>query len=164
MKTISALRCVPALALVLCLGACALHAEPPPRLFDLGPLPTQAAAAPVSNPWSVQVVAAEDLDVTVMRYRLLYADANVVLAYRDSRWSASPVQLLRRRLATLLSAHGGGEMRVELLVFEQEFAAPDRAQVRARARVSWEQLGQARVADLDVHVDAAPDAAGGEGR
>ncbi|MBV8380482.1 MAG: ABC transporter [Paucibacter sp.] len=159
MKTQRVLLSMSGLGLALCLGACALQSVPPPRLFDLGPMPALSGAG-AANPWRVHVHASDDFDTSAMRYRLMYTDPNAVLAYRDSRWSAPPAQLLRSRLDAALAANGGGELQVELLAFEQEFASPDRAVVRLRARASWEQGGVAHGADFDLRVDAAPDAAG----
>ncbi|MBV8605412.1 MAG: hypothetical protein JO224_12060 [Pelomonas sp.] len=169
-----------ALAAALTLAACSLPTvAPPPRLFDFGPLAmphavgaaeggaaaaagTASGGAP-STATSVvlHITAADDVDTPAMRYRLLYTDPRAVLAYRDSRWVASPAQLLRACLAPSVVAPGAtSDVHVELLAFEQAFAAPGRSQLHAHASVVWEVAGQARAARVDVRVDAAPDAAG----
>jgi len=148
------------LVLALALGACALHPEPPPRLFDFGPLPSIGAAS-VDVGGLVHVVASEDLDGALMRYRLLYADPRNVLAYRDSRWVSAPAQLLRARLlAAKPLMSDGGEAWVELQAFEQEFSAPERSELHLSANVSWERGGVRHGAQFDVRVNAAADASG----
>lgn len=94
------------------LGACGALPDKPQRatLYDFGPGPLQAVAAPVAPAVQKPALALADveatgrLDSTQLLYRLGYADAQVLHAYSQARWSQSPARLLRQRLHEALAA------------------------------------------------------------
>lgn len=93
----------------LLVGACGSLPDKPQRatLYDFGPGALQAAAAtPASQRAAItlpDVEVAARLDGTQLLYRLGYADAQVLHAYGQARWSQPPAQLLRQRLRDSLA-------------------------------------------------------------
>ncbi|WP_399681228.1 ABC-type transport auxiliary lipoprotein family protein [Xenophilus sp.] len=97
-------------AAALLLGACGSLPDKPQRatLYDFGPggLQVNAAAAPAAQRPAItlpEVEVAGRLDGTQLLYRLGYADAQVLHAYGQARWSQPPAQLLRQRLRDSLA-------------------------------------------------------------
>lgn len=97
-------------AAALLLGACGSLPDKPQRatLYDFGPgaLQTAASAAPAAQRPAItlpDVEVAGRLDGTQLLYRLGYADAQVLHAYGQARWSQPPAQLLRQRLRESLA-------------------------------------------------------------
>lgn len=93
----------------LLLAGCASEKNTPTDVtFDLGP--TAATAAPTSAPVGAVVVTdvtgSAALDSEKMTYRLNYADALQARAYANSRWSATPLQLVTQRLKTRIAQAG----------------------------------------------------------
>ena len=84
--------------------------------FDFGPAAPAAAALanplakPSANPGSAVVVTdvtgSAALDNERMSYRLNYADALQARAYSNSRWSATPLQMVTQRLKTRIAQSG----------------------------------------------------------
>jgi len=126
---------------VLIVSSCTFTPEksPPPRLHDLGPLPSRSDRSPA--PWSsVDVTAPGWLKDDRIRYRLVYSDSTRVGVYTLDRWVASPSELLAQRFA--LSGDGGPfRIRIELQAFEQIFERPDHAKALMRFRVSAYERG-----------------------
>jgi cholesterol transport system auxiliary component len=98
-----------ACALALC--GCASNKGEPTTQFDFGPA-LSAAATPAAQAGSLGAVVVTDvtgssaLDNERMFYRLSYADAQEARSYANSRWSASPLQLLTQRLKTRIGQAG----------------------------------------------------------
>lgn len=98
----------------LLLAGCASQKGEPTTQFDFGPaLP--AAATPVPAPAaqsSLGAIVISDatgsgaLDNERMLYRLSYADALQARAYANSRWTATPLQMLTQRLRTRIAQAG----------------------------------------------------------
>ncbi|MBG9388750.1 ABC-type transport auxiliary lipoprotein family protein [Caenimonas aquaedulcis] len=91
-----------ALLLAALLGACSALPDKPVRatLYDFGPLleaaaPARLTGAPIAL---ADVEAAGALDGSSILYRLGYADDHQLRPYANSRWSATPPQLMRQRL------------------------------------------------------------------
>jgi cholesterol transport system auxiliary component len=116
------------------------------------------------------------LDSPSITYRLVYEDAARPQAYADSRWVASPAELIAIRLRGRLAASDKGgivhpadgtrasyALRVELNEFTQVFDAPGKSRVVVRLRASV--LGsRALIAQRSFGVErpaATPDAEGG---
>lgn len=125
------------LALVLALGACGgLPGAPRPvRVHDLG-----AGAQPASQALplaSVQVLAPSWLRSTAMQYRLSYASASERHSYLESRWAASPPELIQDLLGRSLGGGGACKLELELDEFIQDYAETARsdAVLEARARL-----------------------------
>jgi cholesterol transport system auxiliary component len=133
------------------LGGCATVQREPRSLYDLGLLPAaQSAPAPSSLP--ALAVAEVDtppwLDSRLMFYRLAYANDQQPHPYANSRWSASPAQLLEQRLKARLGQAGGAVvsasdgvtnvpvLRIEVDDFSQVFTAPQQSHVRMNLRAS----------------------------
>lgn len=185
-----------AVAALLALGACGALPDKPQqaRLYDFGPGPVPGAApapAPASAALSRQAITLPDfetpgrLEGTQILFRLGYADAQVVRAYSQARWSLPPGQLLRQRLrdglarqrTVLMPAEATGigrvqgqmpdVLRVTLDEFSHYFDAPDRSAglVRLRATLLRNGPGGDRVLaqrSFSVRKPApTPDAPGG---
>ena len=101
-----------AAALALILSGCASQKSQPTTQFDFGP----AASAQASSQAPVQgtpgpvvvtdVTGSSALDSERMFYRLSYADPLQARTYANSRWTASPLQLLTQRFKTRLAQSG----------------------------------------------------------
>lgn len=159
-----ATRWVISLAAVLGLAGCAgLWPEPPPppRIFDLGPLPQPTPAqtgAVVSLAW---VRAPSWLDGPDILYRRAYQQSSALSAYANSTWAASPAELLAHRLQyRLVSQTHDADTRpvrleVELQAFEQVFESEDRAYVQIAALARLQPPGGVvRLQRLSVRMPA----------
>ena len=170
---------VAGLALALACAGCSFTPAPTPPVaqFDFGPVPAGNPTQTLRHPLVIYDVSAPAwLDSPSIYYRLAYEDAARPQAYADSRWVASPAELIATRLRGRLAASGKGgivhpadgarasyALRVELNEFTQVFDAPgqSRAVVRMRASV----LGsRALIAQKNFNVERSvgtPDAEGG---
>jgi cholesterol transport system auxiliary component len=106
-------RLLIAAACALALCGCASNKGEPATQFDFGPaVPAAASAAPAAPAAQLGAVVVTDvtgssaLDNERMYYRLSYADAQQARSYANSRWSASPLQLLTQRLKTRIGQAG----------------------------------------------------------
>lgn len=123
MQNLRVQRAVAACSLALCaaLAACSALPTPPQAMvrYDLGAPP--ALQAPVQGA-ALMPLALTDMQAPLqadgnlaVRYRLAYADAQVLHAYTQARWSLPPSQLVQQRLRehlgqghrTVLSAEAG---------------------------------------------------------
>lgn len=101
-------------AVALLLSACGSLPDKPQRatLYDFGPGALQTAAASVAPATQRPALTLPDVEVagrldgTQLLYRLGYADAQVLHAYGQARWSQPPAQLLRQRLRDSLAQQG----------------------------------------------------------
>ncbi len=156
--------------LAAALGGCAGLGTPPNdlALFDLGladPVPVNG----VARPSSVEVRAPSWLTTSAMQYRLAYAEPLRRQTYAQSRWAATPAEMLTRALDRALlvpgAEHSGCRLRVELDEFAQVFDSAERSHVLIAARATLlPQRGESPVAgrDLNLRVPAEPaDAQGG---
>ena len=147
------------LPLTLFLSACsAFTPAPQPVVYDLGPAPAGQIEAPVRL---VDVSAPSWVDGVAMAYRLDYADGRQRQVFRDSRWLASPAELIAARLRQRLQTQGDAlALRIELETFEQDFSAPAQSEVRVRLRA---RLGTSVPAErvFEAHLPAGADAASG---
>jgi cholesterol transport system auxiliary component len=170
---------VAGLALALACAGCSFTPAPVPPVaqFDFGPVPPGNPTQTLRHPLVIYDVSAPAwLDSPFIYYRLAYQDAARPQAYADSRWVASPAELIAIRLRGRLAASDKGgivhpadgtrasyALRVELNEFTQVFDAPgkSRAVVRLRASV----LGsRALIAQHSFSVErpvGTPDAEGG---
>lgn len=99
--------------LALVLAGCGSLPQPPRPIarYDLGaavPVATQAQASAQAAPVALAPLQSPLLGdgSTAMRYRLTYADAQVLHAYSQARWSAPPASLVQQRLGEHLSQGG----------------------------------------------------------
>ncbi len=160
---------LPVLALAL-LAACGGMARSPSSIatYDLGP----QAAAPnnraVASLRSLDVLAAPWLESSAMQYRLAYAASQRRQAYAESRWAATPAELLAHALRKrMLSgpAEGACRLRVELDEFLQVFDDERNSRALLEARVQLVAPGDGAVLarhDFSLaRAAASADAAGG---
>jgi cholesterol transport system auxiliary component len=100
-------RFLAAAALALILPGCASQKIQPTTQFDFGPAAPASAAAQALGPVVVtDVTGSSALDSERMFYRLSYADPLQARTYANSRWTASPLQLLTQRFKTRLAQAG----------------------------------------------------------
>jgi cholesterol transport system auxiliary component len=170
---------VAGLTLALACAGCSFAPAPaPPAVqFDFGPVPPGNPTQTLRNTLVIYDVSAPAwLDSPLIYYRLAYQDAARPQAYADSRWVASPAELIATRLRGRLAASDKGgvvhpadrmrasyALRVELNEFTQVFDAPGKSRAVVRLRASI--LGsRALVAQRSFDVErpvGTPDAEGG---
>ena len=98
------------LMILLLAGCGALPDKPTPTvLYDFGPGPLAAVAAPSAQPLPPITLAdldtsASRLEGTALNYRLGYDDPQALRPYAGSRWTQPPLQLFRQRLRDALAA------------------------------------------------------------
>lgn len=138
-------------ACALALAGCASHKGEPATTFDFGPaLPMTAtpAAGPLGTLVVADVTGSSALDNERIPYRLSYADAQQARTYANSRWSATPLQLLTQRIKTRLgqagakvlsatdAASGPPILRVDVDDFVQDFSGAAQSSGRVAVRAS----------------------------
>ncbi|RQS77847.1 ABC transporter [Burkholderia seminalis] len=141
--------------------------------YDLGPPSSVVTAGSGPALKVLDVVAPDALDSDKFAYRLAYADAQHVAAYRDSRWTAPPAQLLTQRLRGALSSRGavleGADgvraptLKVDLNEFEQVFDGQSQSHgaVTARATLTLDGKVLGQRTFVARAPSSTPDAAGG---
>jgi cholesterol transport system auxiliary component len=168
-----------ALAVGFGMTGCASHKGELPTQFDFGPAPIQqqqtASAGALGPVVLTDVTGSSALDNERMMYRLSYADALQARAYANSRWTATPLQLLNSRLRTRLAQAGAQVLsetdattgipllRVDVDEFVHDFTSPAESNGRLTVRASVFR-GHALVAQRSFsRTTPAPsaDAAGG---
>jgi cholesterol transport system auxiliary component len=108
-RKLAACATVLALALSLSLSGCASNKGQPTTQFDFGPATpgTPAAASGALGAVVItDVTGSSALDNERMFYRLSYADALQARTYANSRWTASPLQMMTQRLKTRIGQAG----------------------------------------------------------
>lgn len=136
------------------LSACATPPVSTPSVFDLGTIKLKPLAS-VASGMRVEVSATPALASTDMVYRLLYDDAQVWRRYANSRWAATPAQLIQERLRVALlaspatSSSGTGiprNLALRVLEFSQWFDRPDtsRAVIQVEAQLYQNGILQAQ--------------------
>ncbi|MDA7418239.1 ABC-type transport auxiliary lipoprotein family protein [Xenophilus arseniciresistens] len=151
----------------LLMSACGALPDKPQRatLYDFGPGALQAVPVASSAQQPALVLADIDasgrLESTQLLYRLGYADAQVLHAYSQARWSQPPAQLLRQRLRETLAtgrtvlgpdeaaaiARQDGRvpdvLRISLDEFSHYFEAPQQSSGLLRLRATLLRNGPA---------------------
>ncbi len=88
-------------------------------------------------PRSLTVRAAAPFDGVEMHYRLAWRNAAELSAFTQSRWAATPAELLRKQL---LRASGEGlakcGVEIELQEFSQVFASPQASEAKIELQAS----------------------------
>ncbi len=134
------------------LAGCAGDKPPGTTTFDFGPAVVAAAAAPARAPIEAIVVSDATghaaLDSERMYYRLSYDDPLQARAYANSRWSATPLQMVTQRLKSRLAQAGAKVLsvtdasagvpilRIELDDFTHNFESASASHGQLVARVS----------------------------
>ncbi len=137
-------------------------------IYDLGAVQPAPNNRIVASLRAIDVFAVSWLDSTAMQYRLLYAANQRRQNYAESRWAATPSELLGHGLRKrMLSGEAGGacRLRVDLDEFVQAFdsARESRAVVEARVQLLTPSGGDilARRSFSLAKAAATPDAKGG---
>ncbi|NHZ94846.1 ABC transporter [Massilia sp. CCM 8734] len=98
----------------LLLAGCASEKPAQNTTFDFGP--AASAAAPARAPMAAVVVGdvtgSAALDSERMFYRLNYSDPLQARAYANSRWSATPLQMVTQRLKSRIAQSGAKVLSV----------------------------------------------------
>ncbi|MBC7945060.1 MAG: membrane integrity-associated transporter subunit PqiC [Burkholderiales bacterium] len=135
------------------LTACSIGPRPSPPIttYDFGLARDEAERSEQLNAEAsiglAEITTPDWLDTPALHYRLAYLNPNARRAYADSRWAASPADLLTQRLRQRLAAAGAAPLtdqdranadftlRVQLEEFAQIFDAVNssRALVRLHA-------------------------------
>lgn len=152
-----------ALLLALFLAGCAgvPRAPRPAEVYDLGP--GRAASMESGLVGVVQIQAPSWLRSAAMQYRLSYVSANQRNSYLESRWAASPAELLLGLLNRSLKAAGRCRLEVDLDEFIQDYASASQSDgvIEARARLRGDgMLLSSRRFSLRLPAPS-PDAQGG---
>lgn len=101
--------CLGSVAALLLVGCSSLPQPPQAAVrYDLGASPALVAAAQPLKPVALaQMQAPLQADgSTAVRYRLAYADAQVLHAYTQARWSLEPAAMVQQRLREHLGQGG----------------------------------------------------------
>ncbi|MGH8765702.1 MAG: ABC-type transport auxiliary lipoprotein family protein [Burkholderiales bacterium] len=146
------------LAVAFILAGCGGAAAPEPRSYDLG-IEAPGAKLPPVRVGGVR--AAAPFDSTDMQYRLAYRNASEIAAFANSRWAATPAELLRKQLQRASTDGGKCVLSVEIQEFTQIFSAKEasEARVELRATLSSGASRQFSVAEGNGGVDAVSGAA-----
>lgn len=163
MRRPASLAAVPILAMLL--AGCAGSMRPAAQAeYDFGPLPSAASGtAP-----RLGVSAPSWLTSTAMHYRLFYAEPTQRRQYAESRWAASPSELLAHQLGRRLAGADFSprcRLTVELIELEQVFERADASHLRLAVRATLAPaVANAQPAQIDIDLaEVAPtsDARGG---
>ncbi|WP_370663322.1 ABC-type transport auxiliary lipoprotein family protein [Massilia mucilaginosa] len=99
----------------LLLAGCASEKPAQNTTFDFGPAATTAAAAaraPIAAIVVGDVTGSAALDSERMFYRLNYSDPLQARAYANSRWAATPLQMVTQRLKSRIAQSGAKVLSV----------------------------------------------------
>jgi len=151
-----------ALALALFLCGCGGAAVQDPRTFDLG---LNAPSVPLPAVRIGMVRAVAPFDSTDMHYRLSFRNPAEIAAYANSRWAASPPEMLRKQLLRASGEKPGRcVLEVEIQEFTQVFAAKEASEARIELRASLVSPAGHSSRMLTVgEPNAGPDAPAGAG-
>jgi cholesterol transport system auxiliary component len=119
------------LALTLALTGCEIT-QKQPDVHDFG-LPLSGGHN--ANPVAVDIEAPKWLWDTRIRYRLLYKSPTKISFYMLDRWIATPPELFKQQLMAQ-SQSLRYPLTLKFLDFEQQFLAPNKAQVIMRVSVT----------------------------
>ncbi|PKM11313.1 MAG: hypothetical protein CVV13_09610 [Gammaproteobacteria bacterium HGW-Gammaproteobacteria-3] len=151
------------IALLLFMAGCSVNSKHRNvALHDLGPV-TFAYTQETAPTSTIKVSSPTWLSDTRIYYRSLFLTPTVLKSYTLDRWIAEPGELLQRRFS-LIKAVQGRVLQIQLIDFEQQFDAPERARssFRFSAEVfrsgSRKPLGQ-RIFSYSQE-NSTPDAAG----
>lgn len=135
---------------VLLLAGCASDKPAQNTTFDFGPAanPPAVARAPIAAVVVGEVTGSAALDSERMYYRLNYSDPLQARAYANSRWSATPLQMVTQRLKSRIAQSGAKVLsvsdasdgvpilRLEIDDFSHHFESPARSHGQLVLRAS----------------------------
>lgn len=156
------MRMFKVLFLVAFLSGCGGTALVEPRAFDLG-LNAPGTSLPPVRLGMVRAVA--PFDSIDMHYRLAFRNPAEIAAFANSRWAASPAEMMRKQLLRAGSDKSGRcVMDVEIQEFTQVFAAKESSDARIELRASLSLPGRNFSKIVAVsEANAGPDAPSGTG-
>jgi len=148
--TLYRLLCTAALGATLALSGCASDKPPSNTTFDFGPalMPATPAGVAIGAVVVTEVTGSAALDNENMLYRLNYSDPLQARAYTQSRWSATPLQLISQRLKTRIAQSGAKALnatdaaagvpilRIEVDDFSHSFSTPTQSDGQVVIRAS----------------------------
>ncbi|CAA9889897.1 Lipoprotein [Candidatus Methylobacter favarea] len=155
---------LPAFILAVAGTGCSISPTKQPAVHDFGvATPTSAAGSRLTAKPNITVEAPKWLWDNRIRYRLLYSSPTNVRFYTLDRWIAPPPELFEQQLISsgkILNY----PLNIQLLSFEQQFDAPDRARVVMRFFVNAYAFGNRQESGTQVFLmerpTKTPDAAG----
>jgi len=135
------LRAFGVLFLASLLNGCGGAVPAESRTLDLG-LAAPAATLPAVRIGSVRAVT--PFESTDMQYRLAYRNAAEISVFANSRWAASPAELLRKQLLRAANDKPGKcALDIEIHEFTQMFSAKETSEARIELR-AWLGAGASR--------------------
>jgi len=121
------------LILAAFLGGCGGATVQDPRTFDLG-LNAPTTSLPVRLG---MVRAAAPFDSTDMHYRLSFRNAAEIASFANSRWAATPAEMLRKQILRASGEKAGPcLLELEIQEFTQVFSAREASEARIELRAS----------------------------
>jgi cholesterol transport system auxiliary component len=127
---------LPAVIMVIAITGCSISPPKQPAVHDFGcAIPTSAAGSKLTAKPIINIEAPKWLWDNRIRYRLLYLSPTNVRFYTLDRWIAPPPELFEQQLISSVKTLNY-PLNIQLLNFEQQFDAPDRARVIIRFFVS----------------------------
>jgi ABC-type uncharacterized transport system auxiliary subunit len=169
-------RCLTSLFLCMTLAGCLNSGkrggDVPLAIYDFGPPPPTALAAPRSQPVALEVRAPLWFDSLGIDYRLAYVDAARLREYARARWAGPPAQMIQQRLAQQLGYVMAGQgqtrclIRMEIAEFSQVFATPESSRGVLQGRIQLLDRSRRQLAELALNLEvpaASADARGGVG-
>jgi cholesterol transport system auxiliary component len=147
-----------ALAAVALMAGCGGATAPEPRSYDLG-VEAPSAKLPPVRVGTVRATA--PFEGTDMQYRLAFRNASEIAAFANSRWAATPAEMLRKQLLRASADNGKCQLTVEIQEFTQIFSAPgaSEARIEMRAILSPGGAKQFIVSEPSAGADAVSGAA-----
>lgn len=110
--------------LLLLLASGCIYTPSQLALHDFG----VSRATPLSSPVAISVKAPQWLSDQAIHYRLLYSSPTQVRAYTLDRWLAPVPELFQQKLLSS-GKNFNYALVIQLVDFEQQFVAPDKARV-----------------------------------
>ncbi|MES2900051.1 MAG: ABC-type transport auxiliary lipoprotein family protein [Pseudomonadota bacterium] len=148
--TLHRLLSIATLGATLVLSGCASDKAPSNTTFDFGPalMPATPTGSAIGAVVVTDVTGSAALDSERMYYRLNYSDPLQARSYSQSRWSATPLQLITQRLKTRIAQSGAKALnatdaaagvpilRVEVDDFTHSFSSVNQSEGQVVIRAS----------------------------
>jgi cholesterol transport system auxiliary component len=150
-KNMQRLMLVATIAAAAQLAGCASSKGAPNTVYDFGPARAATTAAPAMSSSALvitDVTGSPAYDSDRIFYRLSYADPLQARSYANSRWSATPLQMVTQRFKTRIAQAGvkvlstsdatttGAILRVDVDDFIHTFTGVSQSEGEVAVRVS----------------------------
>lgn len=97
-------------------------------VYDFGlPIAIAASQRVMAETVVGEILAADEINHQQIRYRLNYENPSRVFSYTESRWAATPAELLTSKFGTLIqqgSKSTGCALKLKVQVFDHVFSSP----------------------------------------